>query len=1324
MHYPLPCFVGENRAIRYTSFSLGVFNVLVACVVVLSLNIHSAFADEDRRPIFASPQPAKDQSSTNDDTDVLRTSRTDGIPALSPEDSLEKFRTHQELKVQLVASEPQIADPVALDFGPDGSVWVVQMSDYGHGIEEEFVPTGEVRVLKDRDGDGFYETSTVFIDGLRYPTDVKVWRDGALICDAPNILYARDDDGDGRAETSKVLFSGFATHNGQARVNSLRWGLDNWLYGSGGLFGGSISNQQGNVVDVSGRDFRLRPDLGLIEPVTGRSQQGRARDDFGNWFGCDNGNPIRHYPVADHYARRNPFALPPSTSISVPAGKDAGKLFPASELVLFRLSGAPGRATAACGLGIYRDSYLGPNYDNNSFTCEPVNQLIYRQVLHRKGATFQGHRAADEQDSEFLTSTDRWFRPVQARTGPDGGLWVVDMYRYVIEHPKWIPDKTLAKIDVFAGQGKGRIYRVVPATKPPQSPPTLSDLDNQELAKAIDSANGIVRDLVHQMLLWRDAKDATDELLRVARTSPNPAVRIQALAALDGLNQLSKDAIRVALADPDSDVRRHAVRMSEDFLIDPQVAMAVLDLASDSSLSVRRQVAYSVAFISSAHATNTLTRLLTESTDPYLRSAALSSLTPTNVGPVAEQILTDEKARGQVGSQVMASLAGMGNADAIESVLQEVLTSKTQWRWWQIESLAQLLDGLDRRAANGELGTIDPVGNRSGIDPQSANVQIEITLLQRNATRSIFQAARERMLDPEITDKQAGTALKLIGRKFGLVSQALLGRDHHQDGSEAFREVTSQIASLVDLRFSKTRQIAAVRAIGQRGGSDGGQTLLSCIESATPQVRVAIVQTLLAHPDWDPSVLSGLQSDLLHLSDFSADDRQRFIERQSTGVRPLAEKWLGQGTGGDREELVSQWRDISELPADPHQGKAVFDKHCSVCHQFKGVGHDVGPDLSGLTSLSTEFLLRAILNPNRDVDARYQSYVALLDDGQVFSGQIVSETASSVTLIEQGAKQHELLRNQLEELRASGKSMMPEGLETSISKQEMAHVFSYIKGADSEAYQLARKLLDDRLTQQQRESLIATSPELSAEIMTALTSDMPEDVEERYRRIPWIWRVAIAAGKRNQSTELLELLDASLPQRQQPLMDWQAVVLGGGLINGISQTGDWPLDRVLRLISGNGPLVARWNHAILQAAKMADDDQVRSGTRYDALRMIAISPWENHGAQLIGYLSDSDAELQMGAVSGLSDMPAAEAGRAILAALPDLKPKNRDLALDALLRTVPRVRRLLAAIREGDVNQEWLGDIRIQRLRQHEDPKIRREAAELLTKTNETSPRY
>src|SRR6266478_1580100 len=237
---------------------------------------------------------------------------------------------------------------------------------------------------------------------------------------------------------------------------------------------GNIRSFNGKTVELGNRDFRMNPDTGDLEPATGRTQQGRVRDDWGNWFGCDNSNLLWHYPLADHYLRRNPHVAPPPAAVFVPEGPNGNRVFPASsQLQLFKLSGPPGIATAACGLGIYRDDLLGKEYQVNAFTCEPVNLLVTRRILVPKGSAFLGKRAADEQTSEFLASTDTWFRPVQVRTGPDGALWVVDMYRYVIEHPRWIPPEDLAKLDVRAGSSMGRIYRIRAKDRAPRPLPRL-----------------------------------------------------------------------------------------------------------------------------------------------------------------------------------------------------------------------------------------------------------------------------------------------------------------------------------------------------------------------------------------------------------------------------------------------------------------------------------------------------------------------------------------------------------------------------------------------------------------------------------------------------------------------------------------------------------------------------------------------------------------------------------------------------------------------------------------------------------------------------------
>ncbi|WP_153556154.1 neutral/alkaline non-lysosomal ceramidase N-terminal domain-containing protein [Roseimaritima sediminicola] len=1272
-------------------------------------------------------------------------SKTGGTVPLAPEDSLQKMQAAPGLEVRLVASEPQISDPVAIDFGPKGDLWVVQMSDYGHGIEEEFVPRGEVRVLDDRDGDGHFETARVFAAGLRYPTGVKVWRDGALICDAPHIYFSRDTDGDGVEDSREILFTGFATHNGQARVNSLRWGLDNWLYGSGGLFGGEITNAKGQTVDVSGRDFRIRPDQGIIEPVTGRSQQGRCRDDWGNWFGCSNSQLLTHFPVDDTYAGRNPFVAPPPSLVSVPRGPEAGKLYPLDNLVLFRLSGAPGKATAACGVGVYRDRLLGEGYSGNAFTCEPVNQLVYRQVLSRQGAHIVGHRAEEQQESEFLRSSDQWFRPVQVRTGPDGGLWVVDMYRYVIEHPKWIPDETLAQLDVFAGQDRGRIYRVVPADKtaePRRSPLDLDSLEPAQLAQQLDSPNGIVRDLAHQMLLWQSAVEAKETLHELVQTGTHPAARIHALSVLAGLDLLTAERLGIALEDPSAHVRQHAVRWSEPLLDQPALQRAILKLAADPAYPVRRQAAYALAHLPPEPAAPVLARLATKDTDAYLRAAALSSLTPENVGAVAQIVLDDASLRDQIGNEVLATAAGTGTAATVRQVLDGLLAGQhSAAQPWRLRYVAEWLDGLDRRVREGQLRLVPASGDRSS----SAAAAVRLTPDDHLRIASLRRHAYRIVTDTSSDDRSLQAAFALLGRGRGPATQALLndtadssdptdssdtadpsGPADSSDPAETPHTAASgdtlspaatsrALARWIDLPIAKERQLWAIAALKRRGGPADAAALLDRLDFATPQVRTAIIESLVTAPAWNAVVLEALTEGVIRPVDIASDHRQAFIERQSPARREEVAGLLVDPQQQDRAALVRQWQDVAHLPTDPQAGQQAFIKHCSVCHKYDGVGHEVGPDLGGLTSRATPFLLTAILNPNRDVDARYQRYTALTDDGRLVSGQLATETATSITLLEQGGKQHVLLRNQLEELTPSGQSAMPEGLEKQIDKQQLANIIAYLQGAGSPARQWARQLLDPEASTETRVEMIQTTRLPAADLIEALTVDLPAgDSEEEYRRIPWIWRVAIAAGKRNQSEEILSLLDASLPATGQPLADWQSVVIGGGLINGISQAGDWPLDRIQRLVAGSGDLPARWNHAVTEAAAMADDVRVASGTRYDALRMIALAPWSSYGTKLVAYLDSDDADLQMGAVSGLADMPAAEAGDALLASLAKLTQRNRQLAIAGLRRTELRALRLLRAVEAGDALAAWFRPEDRRALKTHPSDDVRRLAAQVL----------
>ena len=562
--------------------------------------------------------------------DSFRTPKaTEGTAPRSPERARRSLRTKPEFEVDLVVSEPLIEDPVAIDWDLEGRLWVAEMHDYPAGLKGQYQPGGRVRLLQDTDGDGRFDQSSLFAENLPFPTGISVWNAGVLVCAAPDIIYLEDRNGDGKQDLKKTLFTGFATHNYQARVNSLQLGLDNWIYGAIGLFGGVIhSSQLGVRIEIKGRDFRMRPGTGDLEPVTGLTQQGRARDDWGNWFGCDNGTLATHYPLPDHYLRRNPHIAPPPPEVYVPDYPNANQLYPISRpLERFNDPTHLNRVTSACGLGVYRDDWLGPDYANNVFVCEPVHNLVRRLQLKTKGSTFSGKAPEAENQFEFLASDDNWFRPVQVRTGPDGALWIIDMYRFIIEHPIWIQPDRLAQLDVRAGASLGRIYRLRPAFQEPRPIPTIDRTHFRQLLSNLASANGTLRDLAHQELVALADPDSVEPLRKMVRASPRPTTRLHGLCILDGLNAMTPDILLHALDDEHPALRRHAVRLCESYLnTTPELANKLVSLIDDPSPQVRLQLACSLGECSAPEAGKALAALLLgESVDAQLQGAVFSS---------------------------------------------------------------------------------------------------------------------------------------------------------------------------------------------------------------------------------------------------------------------------------------------------------------------------------------------------------------------------------------------------------------------------------------------------------------------------------------------------------------------------------------------------------------------------------------------------------------------------------------------------------------------------------------------------------------------------
>lgn len=1458
-----PCYIPSERILREGGYEGGGAMIYYDQPQIFAPGLEEKIIGSVRRQIpatFASPPG------------------TEGIAPRSPARGLSSYRFNPKYDLQLVASEPLLASPITIDWDAEGRLWVTEMLDYPAGLDGNWLPGGRIKILEDTDRDGRPDRATIFTDRIPFPTGVTVWGRGALICAAPDILYAEDTDGDLQADRIEEVFSGFATENFQARVNSLTLGLDNWIHGANGLLGGTIRGTFAPAalgsapaarpqvdVDIRNRDFRFDPFTGAFEPAAGLTQHGRVRDDWGNWFGCDNSQALTQFPLPEHYLRRNPHVAAPDPIRLVPADPDPGRLFPASRLqARFNDLDMANRVTSACGIEIYRDELLA-DLRGHAFTCENVHNLVTRQVLSTDGILFTGHRAPEEQDSEFLASTDNWARPVQVRTGPDGALYLVDMYRFLIEHPRWIPAERLAQIDVRAGADRGRIYRLVPRDQALRPVPNLKMLGAASLVDQLDTPNGTERDRVHLELLRRGDPAAAAPLTRLARLASRPEVRLQALCVLDGLRALAPAEVRRALHDAHEQVRRHAVRLAERWLRDDrpktdyqttnQILDDLLALAADPSLAVRYQLAFSLGESADPRAGEALARLaLTTPEHPYLRAAIVSSAVAQAPAILAGLAQANRTSAGldALMVQLVATAAASGNERTLARTLDSLLPSANRpVTPARMAAFASLLDAAERRRL--DLPAI------LAVDAAPPDGKARIAQLMAEARRLA--------LNPAAPADERELALRTLGRDVS--SQA------------------DDVELLAGLLTTSPELRSAALAVLQRLRAPAvAERLLRDWPQLSPVTRSVIVTLLLSREEWMMPLLRAVEGGRVDAPDVPLSDQPRLLRHPKEEVRTLAARLFQATPAGARAPGVDSLRSALALKGDPEQGREVFAKQCASCHALDGLGFNVGPDLLTLGGKDPDYWLKNILDPNAVIVPQFVAYNIETKDDRTLSGVIQGETSTSLTLVQGGGVVETILRSDIAALQASSLSLMPEGFEVGIPAQALADLLAFarrpatpkvvpgnqpavlsaddtgsltlpaakatIQGGDitlesefqniglwhgqndqvswtltvrragdydvhldyachndaaGNAFRLsvakaeikttvagtggwdqyrqvklgrvalpagehqlvvrpdgplrqalmdlrtlkltpagiaprwvlpaptkpaalppgftadhvartpaavASVILDPARPRTERETIIAANPQYCAEIIRELARDLAPG-ESEYERIPWIWRVAIATGRRNDPIHLRKVLNVSLPEAGEPLRDWQAVVVGGGLINGLSERGLPPGARLLESMGEDQGLRQRWERALDLASAMADDAKVPTGTRYDALRMLGVEPWSKRGAQLVRYLpAGTHEELQMGAVSGLADVEAAEAAAALLNALPGLAEPNRKLALDALIRRELHALALLEALAAGRIKPDELGPKRVNRLLQHEAVTVRQRSAGLL----------
>jgi putative membrane-bound dehydrogenase-like protein len=564
---------------------------------------------------------------------------------LPPEKALESFQLREGFTIELFAAEPHVLDPVDMVFDEQGNAFVAEMPDYPF-MPEQGKGEGRIRFLQDTDGDGRIDNRVIFADSILEATSMLPWKGGLIVTAAPHILYLQDTDGDFRADKKEILFSGFFENNSEAQITSLRFGVDNWIYVANNGQAGKVTfnrKPEAPPLSMSGADFRFRLDRGEFELETGAAQFGQTLDDWGNRFMTQNTLHIRQAVIPWRYLHRHPHMASTAALINVSdhdlemfqitpppywrAERTSRRQKQYKEQNLDRVEYAEDHFTGSSGGTIYDGDAFLKEYYGNVFTGDVAGNLVHRDILVpiKESPVFVAKRNEAEKTREFLVSTDSWFRPSNFTVGPDGYLYVVDMYRQHIETPLSIPEDLKEDMDFLYGNQHGRIYRILPENHAAQNKisPKLKDLPAEEYVKLLAHPNRWWRLQAQRLLLERQDASVVGSLEDLFSGHEDARTRLHALYALEGLNALNAKLVSRAMTDPHPGVRKHGLILSERY---PELLPQLLESINDSSIQVVLQAALSAGEFSGPKVVDALAKVTARyGADRWIRTAVLSS---------------------------------------------------------------------------------------------------------------------------------------------------------------------------------------------------------------------------------------------------------------------------------------------------------------------------------------------------------------------------------------------------------------------------------------------------------------------------------------------------------------------------------------------------------------------------------------------------------------------------------------------------------------------------------------------------------------------------
>lgn len=947
------------------------------------------------------------------------------IAPLEPDQVAASFEVHPGFEMQLVAAEPLVHDPIAMAFDEKGRLFVVEMRGYSERRDEML---GAVRLLTDTDGDGVYDKSDVYVDGLAWPTAVACFDGGIFVAEPPNIFYCKDTDGDSKADEKEIVYTGFGLSNVQGMVNTFKWGLDNRIHGATSSSGAEMvrtDDPTAPPLSLRGRDFSFDPRTRDIRAESGGGQHGLTFDEVGRKFVCHNSDHIMQIMYDDARTVRNPYMQLPGVRRSIASDGPAADVFRISPVepwrevrTRLRVQGlvpgpiegggtAAGYFTSATGITVYKGDAWPEEYKGNVFIGDVGSNLIHRKYFEEAGIQLTAHRA--DPGTEFVRSTDIWFRPVQFCNSPDGSLFVADMYREVIEHPDSLPPIIKQHLDLNSGQDRGRIYRIVPVDFKQPKIPDMSKMTTEELVAYLDHPNAWHRETASRLIYERrDKVEAIKAIEKLLESEPSPLGYIHGLYALDGLAAITTNHIQRATESENPWVKVHALRLAEKLhnkggLENPGWNYEIL--TADDDVNVRYEVAFSLAYwpIPSAYYA-----LIDRDIENEWIRFALTSSTPRGVSGILLSLLKDNvilsKMEGRAYLLDIAYYCGaIGRANAQVFSQLDLLEDAS----FRNKMLTSLFDGMKDSNIGG-------LGEKLKESPSAMKI-----------LQDMLATARKVAVNDDAAEKLRIEALNT------------LTLDVWENAAPLIKQ------AMVHPQSSSTIRAEALETLGAFPNAEAVNVIIEAWPVLSPPQRMQAIEILFAREDRLIAMLDAIENKQFDFRALDSNRRKALINHSNPDIRARAEKYIT-AVESNRDEVVTRYMPVFDLQGNVEKGKAIFMENCASCHRLGGEGFAVGPDLVTVAQAGAEKILVNVLDPNREINPQYINYTIETDDYESHSGIIAEESATTITLKRANGETDNILRGSIDKISSSEMSIMPEGLEENISIEQMADLIAYI----------------------------------------------------------------------------------------------------------------------------------------------------------------------------------------------------------------------------------------------------------------------------------------